>query len=95
MLQSIEKMPKVNSVERGCSGSFHGETVYYLSLQRLGERESATEGIEKEGKFRKKALLFSEEMNSEIVNILLQRKGATKVRKKECPERKVNEETRT
>ena len=37
VLQSIEKMPKVNSVERGCSGSFHGETVYYLSLQRLGE----------------------------------------------------------
>ena len=37
MLQSIEKMPNANLVEKGCSESFHGETIYYLSLQRLEE----------------------------------------------------------
>ena len=37
MLQSIEKMPNVNLVEKGCSESFHGETIYYLSLQRSEE----------------------------------------------------------
>lgn len=91
MLQSIEKMPKVNSVERGCSGSFHGETVYYLSLQRLGE-ESQQQRKENSGRRRH---LFSEEMNSEIVNILARGKETTKGQEERVSREKGKRETRT
>lgn len=37
VLQSTEKVPKANLVERGCSENFHGEVTCYLSLQGLEE----------------------------------------------------------
>ena len=75
VLQSTEKMPNVNLVERGCSESFRGETICYLSLQRL--EEDSRQQRNREGRnIQEEAATFSQRRWIQgIVNNLARGKG--------------------